>query len=148
MENRPNASWNIMFPSRRIRYGFSTIPAGLPGTGLYHLVWCVLPFSYLLRKPSTIWRETSRLTSSETGVLGTRKIGTGKYCRVTRVQFWRPLTWLTQFPCKFRWTLASGFHIAFIDTCSSVEALHTTQVTWADIWKQSMTKKWLTASTI
>ena len=39
---------------------FSTIPAGLPARGLYHLV-TVLPFSYLLRKPSTIWRETSDL---------------------------------------------------------------------------------------
>ena len=77
---------NLCFPSRRIRYGFSTIPAGLPGPGLYHMV-TVLPFSYLLRKPSTIWRETSRLKNSETGVLGTRKIGTGEYCRVTRVQF-------------------------------------------------------------
>ena len=55
--------------SRRIRCSFSTIPAGLPGPGLYHLV-TVLPFSYLLRKPSTIWRETSRLKNSETGVLG------------------------------------------------------------------------------
>ena len=57
-----------------------------PARGLYHLV-TVLPFSYLLRKPSTIWRETSDLKNSETGVLGTRKIGTGEYCCVTRVQF-------------------------------------------------------------
>ena len=75
-----------VFPSRSIRYGFSTIPAGLPGPGLFHLV-TVLPFSYLLRKPSTIWRETSRLKNPETGVLGTRKIGTGEYCCITRAQF-------------------------------------------------------------
>ena len=61
-------------------------PARGGGGGLYHLV-TVFPFSYLLRKPSTIWRETSRLKNSDTGVLGTRKIGTGEYCRVTRVQF-------------------------------------------------------------
>ena len=37
-----------------------------------HMV-TVLPFSYLLRKPSTIWSETSKSKNSETGMLGTRK---------------------------------------------------------------------------
>ena len=32
---------------------------------------------------------TTRLKNSETGGLGTRKIGTGEHCCVTRVQFWK-----------------------------------------------------------
>ena len=49
----------------------------------------VLPFSYLLRKPSTIWHETSEIKNSETGVLGTQKLELGNaVIYVTRVQFW------------------------------------------------------------
>ena len=61
---------------------FGTIPAGLPGPGGF-ITWLQFRlFSCLLRKPSTIWRETSRLKNPETGVLGTRKIGTREYYRV------------------------------------------------------------------
>ena len=75
-----------MFSKAWYTVRFSTIPAGLPG--LYHLV-TVLPFSYLLRKPSTIRSETSKVKNWETGVLGTRKkIETGECYCVTRVQFW------------------------------------------------------------
>ena len=56
---------------------FSTFPAQWsPRPGALSLGYS-FALSYLLRKPSTIWRETSRLKNSETGVLGTRKIGTG-----------------------------------------------------------------------
>ena len=44
-------------------------------------------FHFLLRQPSKIWCETSKIKNSETGVLGTRKqIGTGNAV-VARVQF-------------------------------------------------------------
>ena len=82
-----NRIQNLCFPSRRIRYGFQQFRRVSPGF-ITWLQFCL--FSYLLRKPSTIWRETSKIKNSETGVLGTRKqIGTGECCRVTRVQFWR-----------------------------------------------------------
>ena len=77
---------NRCFPSRRIRYGFFNNPGWSPRPGALSLGYS-FALSYLLRKPSTIWRETSRLKNSETGVLGTRKIGTGEYSCVTRVQF-------------------------------------------------------------
>ena len=42
----------------------------------------VSPFFIFAEEASTIWRETSRLKNPVTGVLGTRKIGTGEYYRV------------------------------------------------------------------
>ena len=81
----PTPREKLCFPSRSIRYGFEQSRLISQARGF--ITWLeFLSFSYLLRKPSTIWRETYRLKNPETGVLGTRKIGTGEYCRKTSVQ--------------------------------------------------------------
>ena len=82
---------SLCFPSRRIRYGFQQSRRVSPG----FITWLQFVFFlfFLLRKPSKIWCETSKIKNSETGELGTRKqIGTGECCCVTRVQFrrWLP----------------------------------------------------------
>ena len=80
---------NLCFPSRRIRYGFSTIPAALPGPGALSLGYSFAFFILRWGNPVQSGAKCSDLkTSSETGVLGARKIGTGEYYPVTRVQFW------------------------------------------------------------
>ena len=67
---------NLCFPSRSIRYGFEQSRLISQARGF--ITWLeFLSFSYLLRKPSTIWRETYRLKNPETGVLGTRKLEPG-----------------------------------------------------------------------
>ena len=67
---------------------FSTIPAGLPGPGALSLGYSFALFIFAEEAQYNLARNV-RLKNSETGVLGTRKIGTGEYCCVTRVQFWR-----------------------------------------------------------
>ena len=65
---------------------FSTIPAGLPGPGALSLGYSFALFIFAEEAQYNLARNV-QLKSSETGVLGTRKIGTGEYCCVTRVQF-------------------------------------------------------------
>ena len=65
---------------------FSTIPAGLPGPGALSLGYSFALFIFAEEAQYNLARNV-RLKNSETGVLGTRKIGTGEYCCVTRVQF-------------------------------------------------------------
>ena len=56
---RTGSTSSFSKPSYAVRF-FQQSRLVSPVRGLYHLV-TVLPFSYLLRKPSTIWRETSDL---------------------------------------------------------------------------------------
>ena len=67
---------------------FSTIPAGLPGPGALSLGYSFALFIFAEEAQYNLARNV-RLKNSETGVLGTRKIETGEYCCVTRVQFWK-----------------------------------------------------------
>ena len=58
------------FPSRRIRYGLQQSRSSRVSPGfITWLQFCL--YSYLLRKPRTIWCEKSKFKNSETGVLGT-----------------------------------------------------------------------------
>ena len=72
-------------PSYAVRF-FQKSRLVSPARGLYHLVTVFALFIFAEEAQYNLVRNV-RLKNSETGVLGTRKIGTREYCCVTRVQF-------------------------------------------------------------